>query len=211
MKERRVNSYVLDAIMTVGVLAGGYFLVGTFGSWWMILSRKLMLQSEQGFNPFKFGQLGASDSHNSSVPVEEYNYTGKIGHIDGTPAARLGGGWINSELFKYSAAGLAGVWASENTREAIFDAIRAKHVFATSGPRIDLVMAAGASLPDVLTDAAVDFTAADLAFMGGDLAQGEKIYVQAMRDPQSAPLQRLQIIKGWVAEGETHEQVTSNQ
>ncbi|MBT4522514.1 MAG: DUF3604 domain-containing protein, partial [Halieaceae bacterium] len=103
----------------------------------------IKLQAEQGFNPYKFGLIGASDSHNATVPVEENNYTGKIGRVDGTAKIRLGGSFINSSNLMYSASGLAGVWAESNTRETIFDALKQKRAFATSGPRIPVLLFAG--------------------------------------------------------------------
>ncbi len=86
----------------------------------------LEFYSEKGFNPFKFGVIGSSDSHSSTSPVEEYNYTGKLPMIDGTPEKRLGLSTTGPEYRSIiqGAAGLAGVWAQENTREAIYDAVK---------------------------------------------------------------------------------------
>ena len=104
----------------------------------------LEMEEHEGFNPFRFGMVGASDSHNASTPVEEDNFTGKIGNVDDDREKRL----TTATGLSYSAAGLAGVWAEENTREAIFDAMRRKETWATSGPRIRLrSSAAGTSRP----------------------------------------------------------------
>lgn len=168
----------------VGQLPGSYLR----DAW----RRGLRLHAQLGRDPFRFGVIGSSDSHNASVPVEESRYTGKIGVADGTPEARLEGSLISPSNLRYSAAGLAGVWARENTREQIFDALARKEVFATSGPRIALHLSA-AGRP-----------------MGSELPAGLRelrLRVEAIRDPDSAPLQRLQIVKGWLADGELHERV----
>ncbi|MCY4362521.1 MAG: DUF3604 domain-containing protein [Gammaproteobacteria bacterium] len=175
----------------------------------------LQINNEIGINPYQFGLIGSSDSHNASVPVEEDNYSGKIGTGDATPESRRYGGSITSQNIKYSAAGLAGVWAEENTRESIFAALKRKEAFATSGPRIRIRMFAGWSFedsilwrPDMIRTAYANGVA-----MGGNLhAAGSRtkiprLLISAMRDPDSAPLQRLQVIKGWLADGETHERV----
>jgi len=167
-------------------------------------------------NPYRFGVLGSSDGHNASSPVEEANYTGKIGLVDGTPEVRLGleGGGFSGppgSSSPFSAAGLAGVWATANTREALFDAMRARETFSTSGPRIRVRVYAG-----------FDLSAADLADdsrrvrdgvpMGGDLSSATNgraptFLTRALRDPREAPLERLQIVKGWIEAGEAREKV----
>jgi hypothetical protein len=154
--------------------------------------RGLQVRAELGVNPYQFGVIGATDSHNSSVPAEEDNYTGKIGTADGTAKARLGGSLISPKNLRYSASGLAGVWAPANTREEIYDALARKEVFATSGPRISVRLFAG-----------------DHA-MGSELPASTRevrLRIEAMRDPDSAPLQRIQVVKGWLAEDGPHEQV----
>ncbi len=163
----------------------------------------LKFQQENGFNPYQFGLVAASDSHNSSVPVEEDNYTGKIG-IDATAEQRLGGSFINSKHADYGAAGLTGVWAAENTREAIFAAMRRKEVFATSGPKIAIRLFSG-HYPDSVSAAGI--SAAELyangVAMGNNIGSAQlhngtaRLYVWAGQDTRSTSLQRLQIIKGW--------------
>ena len=123
-----------------------------------------------GTNPFKFGFIGSSDSHNAATAVEEDNYFGKIGLADPTPALRLNP--PEARLTKFmSAAGLAGVWAKENTREAIFEAMQRKETFATSGPRIKLRFFAGWDLEvDSLTgNAWLDKAYTNGVPMGSDL------------------------------------------
>jgi len=114
----------------------------------------------------------------------------------------------------YGASGLAAVWAEENTREAIYAAFRRKETFATSGPRLKLRFFGGFDYDDGLMDAADAMTKAYAQGvpMGGDLQgtanRAPSFFVMAAADPESAPLQRLQIIKGWIDEaGETYEEV----
>ena len=189
------------------------------------LSRGLALEERTGVNPYQFGMIAASDGHNASSPVEEDNYTGKIGVLDGTPEARLDGivqlasmdtlDAPNNMPLLWGAAGLAGVWARANTRADIFDALRARETFATSGPRIRVRLYGG-----------WDFDESDLAGdlaqvgerrgvpMGGELAapagrrEAPRLLARALQDPREAPLERLQVVKGWLdAQGETHEAV----
>jgi hypothetical protein len=183
----------------------------------------LVMEEEGGFNPFRFGMIGSTDTHNSAGTPEEFKYHSKIGILDGTPERRGsvplaiprddGGRYADSYYQLWGASGLAGVWAEENTREAIFDAMRRKETFATSGPRIRIRFFAGfdfddglASDPDMIAGAYEGGVS-----MGGDLASdGDRVprfLVWVTRDPNSAPLQRLQIIKGWVEDGEARERV----
>ena len=173
----------------------------------------LALQQEKGFNPFQFGMMAASDSHNASVPVEEDNYTGKIG-VDATAESRRGGSFINTQSSLYGASGLAGVWAHENTRPALFDAMRRKEVFATSGPKIAIRLFAG-DYPDSVS---VSGLASQTLYHRG-VAMGNsvgperlinnrlRLYVWAVKDQQGHNLERLQIIKGWYEDGELKEKV----
>ncbi len=170
----------------------------------------LQMEQEKGFNPYKFGLIGASDSHNSSTPVEEDNFTGKIGSVDGTPELRRGGSFINSHNVQYGAAGLAGVWATENTREGVFDALKSRETFATSGPRIVIRFFAGEydQLPEAGFDSETLYGKG--VPMGSDIPvqlTSPRFFASAVRDPISAPLQRLQMIKGWYEEGELKEEV----
>lgn len=173
----------------------------------------------EGFNPYKFGVIGASDSHNASTPAEEDTYHGKLPLLDGSAGIRL----AKSTFFpddmpggqRWSSAGLAGVWASENTRESIFDAMRRKETYATSGPRIVVRFFGGWGFPvDLLEEQDWVKKADKLGVpMGGNMpvAQAQdapNFAVAAMRDPDNANLDRIQIIKGWVdAEGNSHEKI----
>ena len=173
----------------------------------------------EGFNPYRFGVIGSSDSHNASSSVEEDNHHGKLPILDGSPATRLRTNSLMPQDMPggtiWSAAGLAAVWAEENTRESLFEAMRRKETFATSGPRIQVRFFGGWDYPEDLL-AAEDWIAVSETTgvpMGGDLSQhasatAPTFVLWAIRDPLSGNLDRLQIIKGWMdQEGETHEKV----
>ncbi|MEM7691057.1 MAG: DUF3604 domain-containing protein [Pseudomonadota bacterium] len=195
----------------------------------------LWFSRETGFNPFQFGMIGSSDSHNASSPVEEDNYHGKLPMLDGTAGLRTNQATFVPNRFtparRWGSGGLAAVWAEENTRESLFDAMQKREVYATSGPRMR-VRFVGAFI-DSFVDRFVDNSADSLdveseqpnraeitnpAFdsgtpMGGLLrptgeSSSPSFLLSALKDPLGANLDRLQIIKGWVdAEGVTHERV----
>jgi hypothetical protein len=184
----------------------------------------LVMETAHGFNPYRFGLIGSSDTHVAAGPYSENNYWGKVGMIDATPQQRgsvpldkpLDDGSIysNGYLQTWSASGLAGVWAESNTRDAIFAALRRKETFATSGPRMKVRFFGGFGLPDTLLKDrhAIRTAYAHGVPMGGDLVAphgkgAPSFLVWAMRDPDSAPLQRVQVIKGWVDGGTPREQV----
>jgi hypothetical protein len=201
------------------------------------LLRGLSLQSQDVANPYAFGFIGSSDTHTGATSDDESNYFAKIGLLDATPELRgsvplpfllstalrvvapelrtevEGEPYAQTASPTYGASGLAGVWAEANTREAIYEAFRRKETFATSGPRIRLRFFGGYDLEDDLLDApdAVARAYAAGVTMGSDLpAAGRtpRFLLWALADPQGGPLQRLQIIKGWVdAAGETDERV----
>ena len=181
----------------------------------------LAFEKSLGTNPFKFGFIGSSDGHNGASAVEEDNYIGKLGVVDATPELRL------DEIVKrpnryWSAAGLAGVWARENTREEIFEAMQRRETFATSGTRIKLRLFAGW---DMEVDSLAGNDWLDQAYangvpMGSDLNRGPttvdrgpinsgpSFIIQAIKDPEGANLDRIQIIKGFLdSEGNPQEQI----
>ena len=183
------------------------------------LKNGLVLEEKLGTNPYKFGLVGATDSHTSLSTFEEDNFWGKHTGYEPSPE-RLTHPFMKTEageLFAWqlAAAGLQAVYARENTREGVFDAMRRKETYATTGPRMMVRFFGG-----------WDYTEQDLnsrqpAFrgyekgvpMGGDLkpVQGKKapnFMVYALRDPIGANLDRIQIVKGWTdSKGETHEKV----
>ena len=177
----------------------------------------LALQEGEGFDPFRFGLVGASDSHVVGGAYAEEDYWSKVGVVDGTPVARgsipvPGTDWSNQPLetdndllrnnvfSRWGASGLTGVWAEENTRDAIFDALRRKETFATTGPRIKVRFFAGFNFEDGLVDdPALVATAYETGVaMGGDLigmGEAPTFVVWAQQDANSAALQRLQVVK----------------
>jgi len=190
------------------------------------LARGLAIEAETGVNPYKFGMIGASDSHVAGGAFDEKDYWSKVGILDATPETRGSippGGkktWEGAELPMHSeywfsawaASGLAGVWATENTREAIFDGMRRKETFATSGPRIKVRLFGGYDYDEALLDDAdlISKAYAGGVAMGGNLAASEtapSFIVWAARDPRSAPLDRLQMVKVWQEGGEPKERL----
>lgn len=185
--------------------------------------RGLAMQAEHGFNPYRFGLVGATDTHNAGGGFDESNFTGKIGVFDGTPITRgsvpiaaatedAPPAYARNYYGKWSASGLAGVWAEENTRESVFAAFQRKETFATSGPRIRVRFFAGYDLPDDLDDANLAAAAYRGGVpMGGDLMlrdRGNPAFLTwATADPKGTRLQRLQIIKVWFEDGTNHERV----
>ena len=187
------------------------------------LLRGLAMAADRGSNPYRFGLIGSSDTHNAAATLREDNYVGKLGILDATPALRGSVPADNPEESMpeghpadgrtWGASGLAGAWAESNTRDAIYDAFRRKETFATSGPRIRIRFFAGTGIDESLLDAENLIAAAyDRGVpMGADLSPGGEsapgFLVWALRDPATVPLQRLQVIKGWVEDGESFEQV----
>lgn len=172
-------------------------------------------EAETGVNPVKLGIIASTDTH-SSTPgaVSETDWGG---HVSGeqTPRERLQPGLLTSGI-DGNPGGLAGVWAVENSRDAIFEAMLRREVFGTSGPRIVPRLFGGWSFPATLCDNPnmVELGYADGVPMGGDLAGAAagarpRFVAYAARDPQGAPLERLQLVKGWVdGDGGRHAEVT---
>ena len=168
------------------------------------LQRGIALEAKLGVNPFKYGFMGGTDNHNGLMSaVAEDNFIGAHGPEDGTVEDRRKGdvlSWIDGK--DLSIGSLGGVWATENTRAAIFDAMKRRETFATSGPRIKLRMFGGVDLrePDDPMKMAEEGYLLG-THMGGDLppiAAAPTFTVHAEKDPMGANLDRIQIIKGWV-------------
>jgi len=166
----------------------------------------LAFQQSVGANPYKFGFIGSTDSHNGSSPAEENNYSGKIGIVDFSTKQRRSGKENLARWDRWSAGSLAGVWAEENTRTSLFDAMQRKETFATSGPRIKVRLFGAWEFPkDVLTQKDWVANASKVGVpMGSDLPLAKKenevpsFLVWAIKDAESGNLDRIQIIKGWV-------------
>jgi hypothetical protein len=189
--------------------------------------RGLQYEEKLGVNPFKFGLIGSTDSHTALATTTENNFYGKISAVEpSTKDARFNEmvtGYLpdpkGRDYAKYArhtgASGLAAVWSRENTRESLWDSMTRKEVYATTGTRLRVRVFAGWDF------AAKDLARADFANngykhgvpMGADLNNAPKdtspkFLIKALRDPDWANLDRVQIIKGWTdKEGETHEKV----
>ncbi len=174
----------------------------------------LAMQEGRGYNPYKMGVVGASDSHNTAAGYSQNDYFGGHGLQDPTPEVRLSGKKeLGMNMGLLSTAGLGGVWAEENTREAIFAAMQRKETFGTSGVRIKVRLFGGWDFRDDVLNQK-DWVKAGYARgvpMGGDLPKtaGKEptFIVWAVKDPDDANLDRVQIIKGWSKSGQIFEKV----
>jgi hypothetical protein len=174
----------------------------------------LAMQDTRGYNPYKFGVVGAGDSHNTGAPYSQSNYFGDHAMIDPTPEIRLSGKVVaGMTVIQTGTSGLGGVWAEENTRASIFDAMKRKETFATSGVRIKVRMFGGWDYsPDVVNSK--DWVKTGYAKgvpMGGDLpartGKAPTFIVWAVKDPNDGNLDRIQIIKGWSKSGQSFEKI----
>ena len=176
----------------------------------------LSLGATLGVNPFKFGLVGASDSHDGTASPEENNFSGGHGATDKDPTTRLTVKDPLADKTKFSASGLTGVWAEENTRASIFAALKRKETFATSGTFIRARLFGGWNYAANLTESPdwVKKAYAGGVPMGSDLprkpagATVPTFVVAATKDPRSGNLDRIQIVKGWLdAKGQAHEKI----
>ncbi|SEB18909.1 DUF3604 domain-containing protein [Variovorax sp. YR216] len=185
------------------------------------LKNGLKLEAQLGTNPYKFGMIGSSDAHTGLSAMEEDNFFGKTAPQEPSPE-RLTKVFVDNPKtgvkimdWEVSASGYAAVWATENTREAIFDAMKRRETYATTGPRMVVRFFGGWEFsPGDATNrmpAAVGY--AKGVPMGGDLnnaPQGKPptFLVAALKDPIGANLDRIQIIKGWLdKDGKTQERI----
>lgn len=200
--------------------------------------RGLDIQAQGVSNPYKFGLIGSSDTHDAASSEDEETFFSKAGMLDGTPELRGsvpasfltgtvvkfldpglvkevdGKDYMVSSSFEYwSASGMAGVWAEENTRDSIYQAFRRKETFATSGPRIKVRFFAGYDFaPPVLNSPQLTKIAYQRGVtMGSDLpGKGKRspaFIVWAAADPAGTALQRVQIIKGYLEKDKHHERI----
>tara|TARA_A100001015_G_scaffold186787_1_gene207972 strand:+ start:2231 stop:4273 length:2043 start_codon:yes stop_codon:yes gene_type:complete len=203
----------------------------------------IKIEEANGYNPYKFGFIGSSDTHTAASSQEEYNFFSKIGLLDSSSELRgsvpisspellehrdehlntdgddgliinVGGeDYFNSSSIYWGAAGLAGVWAEENTRDSIFSAFRRKETFATSGPRMKVRFFAGYDLDNTKAESKdlIEYLYSNGVPMGSDLRHSETtdptFFVWAIRDLDSAALQRIQIVKGWIENNQLKEKV----
>lgn len=180
----------------------------------------LAIGSRLGINPFSFGIIGGTDSHTSLATAEENNFWGKFSWHEPNPT-RAVEPFVNIENivqreWQMAAAGYTAVWAMENTREALFEGMWRKETYATTGPRMAVRFFGGWDYQenDVLRSNYIEIGYARGVPMGGDLppaapdAQAPVFMVTAVKDPDGANLDRIQIVKGWLTDaGETHERV----
>jgi len=182
----------------------------------------LKLEDELGVNPFKVGFIGSTDAHSSLAAPDEWNFWGKLSSLEPgahrwdhvvipsmTDPSRTTWGW------EQAASGYAGIWSTENTREALFDAMMRRETYGTTGPRMTVRFFGGWNFTDA------DSLAGDMASvgydkgvpMGGDLPAGSRanapsFLIAALKDPMGANLDRVQVIKGWLdSDGKTQERI----
>ena len=185
------------------------------------LKTGLVLEQKLGVNPFKFGMIGSTDSHTSMATAEEENFFGKHSGVEPEPRR-----WEHVVIeapnpdftimgWQQAASGYAAVWAAENTREAIFDAMMRKETYATTGSRMTVRFFGGWNFTAADTETRLPANAgySKGVPMGGDLRKGPadkspSFLVAALKDPYSGNLDRIQIVKGWLnADGNTEERV----
>lgn len=182
------------------------------------LRNGLMLEAKLGANPYKFGLVGSTDSHTGMSTADDRNFWGKVAPDEPNPK-RWEHPFIKTKVaailgWEQMASGYAAVWANENTRTALFDAMQRKEVYATTGPRMTVRFFGGWDY--VEDDAKGDLASAGYRKgvpMGGDLnaasaGKAPTFLVSALKDPEGANLDRIQIVKGWLdASGKTQEKV----
>ena len=177
------------------------------------------MQDVRGYNPYKFGMAGGSDSHNTGSPYRQDNFFGLHADADGSVERRFAGVLIGGtmDVRLENPGGLTGVWAEENTRASIWDAMYRKETFGVSGPHIKVRFFGGWGFKRDIVNASdwVKQSYAGGVPMGADLAPmpsdgrgtAPVFVVWAVKDPTSANLDRIQIIKGWTQNGQSFEKI----
>jgi len=192
-------------------------ITGSFGR--QAYKDGIAMQDVRGYNPYKFGMAGGSDSHNTGSPYRQDNFFGGHAQIDGTLDRRMAGvlafGTIDVRL--ENPGGLTGVWAEENTRASIWDAMYRKETFGVSGPHIKVRFFGGWGYTKEIANAGdwVKRSYAGGVPMGADLppmpsggkGTAPSFVVWAVKDPTSGNLDRIQVIKGWTQNGQSFEKV----
>jgi hypothetical protein len=189
------------------------------------LLRGLEQEAKLGVNPFKFGFVGSTDVHNSLTAIEEDNFYGKMPYQEPSPTrwehVSKASDWQQGVPSKsrytwhYLAAGYAAVWATENTREALWDAMQRKEVYGTSGTRMTVRFFGGWDYQpaDARSRSIADVGYAKGVPMGGDLTKAPAgkaptFLVAARKDPMFGNLDRIQIVKGWIGrDGKAQERI----
>ena len=186
--------------------------------------RGLAFEQDLGANPFRFGLIGSTDAHTAMSTSAEDNFFGKITILEPTVdpvrfeepiTGRAGGEGNIIRAWETGAAGMAAVWARENTREAIFDAFARREVYATTGTRLRVRFFAGWNYQEADLDRSnfAEYAYDNGVRMGANLTAAPDeasptFLIRGLRDPDGANLDRIQVIKGWLgANGETHERI----
>jgi hypothetical protein len=182
----------------------------------------LQLEQKLGVNPYKFGFIGSTDAHTALATADDDNFYGKLPSTEPSPtraehvAIQFAGSSVKIMGWEMAASGYAAVWAKENTREALFDAMQRRETYATTGPRMIVRFFGGwdYTAADAKTRNPAEAGYAKGVPMGGDLkppAAGKvapTFLVAALKDPIGANLDRIQVVKGWLgAKGERHEKI----
>jgi hypothetical protein len=212
-------SYELDTILLgLGPTVGRIDKIqGSYGR--QAYKDGITMQDVRGYNPYKFGMAGGSDSHNTGSPYRHDNFFGGHAEIDGTVDRRLAGvlAFGTADVRLENPGGLTGVWAEENTRESIWDAMYRKETFGVSGPHIKVRFFGGWNYNKNAFDTKewVHQAYANGVPMGADLlaipqdgkGTAPRFVVWAVKDPTSGNLDRIQIIKGWTQNGQSFEKI----
>ena len=176
----------------------------------------LKQQAKLGVNPFKFGMIGSTDSHTSLSTADDNNFWGKMAFGEPSATRMLDkDSYLPVKGWEFSSSGYAAVWAEENTREALFAAMKRKETYATTGPRMTVRFFGGWEYEqnDALKSGLAKIGYNKGVPMGGDLTNAPKdktpsFLIRAVKDPDGANLDRVQVIKGWHdSNGELHEKI----